>query len=122
MPELSGIQDMFRDCVNLTGDINFPNTWHCYHMENTFMNCNNLTDIITINMQQCVNMWNIIYGCDNIKTSGLCNLINDLQEAWQVENPGNQVLDLRFIGMSNTQINNLPESALIIAREKGWNC
>ena len=113
------MRDMFSGCYNLINIPNF-NTSNVINMSSMFTRCENLTNISSyLDMSKVTNLYGTFMYCNNLSLNSLQNIIISIPDRDQITGT-TTTTNLQYIGLSATQINNLPTYYKQIAADKGW--
>lgn len=108
---------MFAYCNNL---INSPafNMTKVTNMSHMYGNCRNLINIFNFNTSNATQMYRMFSYCNNLSNQSIDNIAYSLPLYKNIIN-GNPSIN-QYIGLSNTQINNMSANAKQAAEDKGW--
>ena len=109
---------MFSDCIYINSIPNF-NTSNVTNMSWMFYDCFNLINVPIFNMSKTTNINNMFYSCDDLSQNSLQNIIISIPDRDQITGT-TTTTNLEYIGLSATQINNLPTYYKQMAADKGW--
>ena len=109
---------MFQSCYNLTTMPNFD-TSNVTNMSSMFSWCENLTTILNFNTSNVTNMSEMFMYCENLTNQSIDNIAYSLPLYENIINSNPSVN--QYIGLSNTQINNMSANAKQVAEDKGWD-
>ena len=117
--KVTDMRDMFSGCYNLINIPNF-NTSNVINMSSMFTRCENLTNISSyLDMSKVTNLYGTFMYCNNLSLNSLQNIILSIPDRDQITGT-TSTTNLQYIGLSATQINNLPTYYKQIAADKGW--
>ena len=117
--KVTDMRDMFSGCYNLINIPNF-NTSNVINMSSMFTRCENLTNISSyLDMSKVTNLYGTFMYCNNLSLNSLQNIILSIPDRDQITGT-TTTTNLQYIGLSATQINNLPTYYKQIAADKGW--
>lgn len=117
--KVTDMRDMFSGCYNLINIPNF-NTSNVINMSSMFTRCENLTNISSyLDMSKVTNLYGTFMYCNNLSSNSLQNIIMSIPDRDQITGT-TSTTNLQYIGLSATQINNLPTYYKQIAADKGW--
>lgn len=117
--KVTDMRDMFSGCYNLINIPNF-NTSNVINMSSMFTRCENLTNIPSyLDMSKVTNLYGTFMYCNNLSLNSLQNIIISIPDRDQITET-TTTTNLEYIGLSATQINNLPTYYKQIAVDKGW--
>ena len=111
------MRSMFTACHNLINIPNF-NTSNVTDMGSMFWYCNKLTIIPNFNTSKVTDMNRMFYMCQKLSNQSIDNIAYSLPLYENIIN-GNPSVN-KYIGLSNTQINNMSANAKQAAEDKGW--
>lgn len=117
--KVTDMRDMFSGCYNLINIPNF-NTSNVINMSSMFTRCENLTNISSyLDMSKVTNLYGTFMYCNNLSSNSLQNIIMSIPDRDQITGT-TSTTNLQYIGLSATQINNLPTYYKQMAADKGW--
>ena len=117
--KVTDMRDMFSGCYNLINIPNF-NTSNVINMSSMFTRCENLTNISSyLDMSKVTNLYGTFMYCNNLSLNSLQNIIISIPDRDQITGT-TTTTNLQYLGLSTTQINNLPTYYKQMAADKGW--
>ena len=101
--------------------INISNlyTSNVIDMSQTFRGCSNLVNISTLDMSKVTDITSIFEYCNNLSQNSLQNIIISIPDRDQIIGT-TSTTNLRYLGLTANQINNLPTYYKQMAADKGW--
>ena len=109
---------MFYNCYNLTTIPNFD-TSNVTHMEFMFDSCTNLITIPNFNTNNVINISNMFINCNNLSNNSLENIAYSIPYYSNITDTNKWPM-LNYIGLSETQTNNLSAAAIEFVESRGW--
>ena len=101
--------------------INISNlyTSNVIDMSQTFRGCSNLVNISILDMSKVTDITSIFEYCNNLSQNSLQNIIISIPDRDQIIGT-TSTTNLRYLGLTANQINNLPTYYKQMAADKGW--
>ena len=110
---------MFDGCSDGLIDMPNLNTSNVTNMYYMFAYCGNLINIPSFSASNVTNMYYMFAYCNDLSQNSLQNIIISIPDRDQITET-TTTTNLEYIGLSATQINNLPSYYKQIAADKGW--
>ena len=88
-------------------------------MSYMFYQCNSLTEVFNFNTNNVVNIANMFYACYNLSNNSLENIAYSIPYYSNITGTRKWPM-LNYIGLSETQTNNLSEAAIEFIENRGW--
>ena len=101
--------------------INISNlyTSNVIDMSQAFRGCSNLVNISILDMSKVTDITSIFEYCNNLSQNSLQNIIISIPDRDQITGT-TTTTNLRYLGLTANQINNLPTYYKQMAADKGW--
>ncbi len=116
--KVTDMSQTFGFCRNITNVFNLY-TANVTDMYGTFRGCHNLINISIFDTSNVTNMKYMFEHCNNLSLNSLQNIILSIPDRDQIIGT-TSTTNLRYLGLTANQINNLPTYYKQLAVDKGW--